>query len=551
MIVMLRPLVVATLLSVIPLVPAMQQPSVLHISVVLVDAERKATPVPRLVLLVSDNPSSAPPRRIVTKLDGTADVQLRPGNYTIESDQPVVFHGKAYQWSQTVDVAAGRDGSLALTADNAETVTASTPAGTPALEADPLSLLLQWQGSVIGIWTPTTHASGVLVDANGLITTNQRAVGGATTVEAQITASLKVTARVLVADATRDVAVLWIDPKAVASLLPLPLECARTDRPRVVKGQSISTIGAPLLQPIGTTSGTANRVDTHSIDTDLDLATGSTGGPVFGGGGLVGITSAMDPQDDTDTSWRVDARVVPIDDVCAVVAAAEQKMKDASPPSGDPLPLEPERPFPADVLKGAAQRGAGSLNPYQMSSSDFDITFITPIHTYAAQSQADASWRRGRGGSPATADAPFVRPLMEFGSWSKYVAEFPPVVLVRVTPRLVEGFWTKVARGAAYTQGVGLPPMKRLKSGFSRMRTYCGDAEVTPIHPFTIEHRVSDDTIDEGLYVFDPGALGPSCNGVRIVLYSEKEPARGDTRVVDPKIIQQVWEAFAPYRALK
>ncbi len=138
---------------------------------------------------------------------------------------------------------------------------------------------------------------------------------------------------------------------------------------------------------------------------------------------------------------------------------------------------------------------------------------------------------------------------MDFGNWSEYVADVPPVLLIRVTPKMVEGFWTTVARGAARTQGVALPPIKHFKSGFSRMRVFCGDAEVTPIHPFKLEQRVSEsDAIYEGLYVFDPGALGPHCGTVKLVLYSEKEPAKGDTRLVDPKVLQQIWQDFAPYR---
>ena len=145
-----------------------------------------------------------------------------------------------------------------------------------------------------------------------------------------------------------------------------------------------------------------------------------------------------------------------------------------------------------------------------------------------------------------------VRPLIDFGNWSEYVADFPPVLLLRVTPRLVEGFWTTVARGAASTQGVSLPPIKRFKSGFSRMRVFCGEKEVTPIHPFKLEHRVSEsDVVAEGLYVFDPGALGPQCGTVKLVLYSEKEPDKASSRVVDPKVIQQVWQDFEAYRALK
>jgi len=82
------------------------------------------------------------------------------------------------------------------------------------------------------------------------------------------------------------------------------------------------------------------------------------------------------------------------------------------------------------------------------------------------------------------------------------------------------------------------------------MRVFCGDAEVTPIHPFKLEQRISEsDAIHEGLYVFDPGALGPHCGTVKLVMYSEKDPEKGDTRVVDPRVLEQIWQDFAPYRA--
>ena len=84
---------------------------------------------------------------------------------------------------------------------------------------------------------------------------------------------------------------------------------------------------------------------------------------------------------------------------------------------------------------------------------------------------------------------------MDFGRWSDYVADYPPPVLfVRVTPRLVEGFWKMVARGAAQTQGMSLPPMKHFKAGFARMQAFCGNTEVTPIHPFVLERPISDRT---------------------------------------------------------
>jgi hypothetical protein len=116
----------------------------------------------------------------------------------------------------------------------------------------------------------------------------------------------------------------------------------------------------------------------------------------------------------------------------------------------------------------------------------------------------------------------------------------------------VENFWAKVARGAAQTQGMALPPIKRFTAGFLRMRAFCGDAEVTPIHPFKLERRVSEtEAIYEGLYVFDPGAFGPHCATARLVLHSEKEPEKADTRPIDATVLQQIWRDFEPYRAPK
>ncbi len=139
---MVRALAFATLLSVLPQTAANQPLSVLHIKIVLVDPDGKDTPVPRHPLLISDNPASAAPRRIVTALDGTADVQLRPGSYTVESDKPVAFHGKAYRWTQILTVRAGRESTLELTAKNAEVeaITASNSASAAAIETDPLTL---------------------------------------------------------------------------------------------------------------------------------------------------------------------------------------------------------------------------------------------------------------------------------------------------------------------------------------------------------------------------------------------------------------------------
>jgi S1-C subfamily serine protease len=522
--------------------------AVLHITVTVADAAGNATPVPRHALLISDNPATAEPRQILTRLDGTVDVTLRAGSYIIESDRPVVFHGTAYRWTQTVDIAAGRNAALALTTANAEVEAATATPG--SADDDAAFLLPQLNESVVGLWTPTTHASGVLVDANGLIVTNQRVVGTATVVEVQLSPSVKVPAQVLVADTAKDVAVLWMDAATARSLRPAPLSCDQPPAAPMAVGQALVAIGVSQLQEKEIISATVGAIEADAIASDLTPAAGSLGGPVFTTRGeFVGITSTVP---ETAANARRDTRVVQRRDVCDVVRTASRTMAQAAPPSATHLPVEPVKPFPTQVLAEATARRAGSLNPYVVPGAAFEAAFITPIATFGTQYQAELLRARSGSGGRQTGDSGRpANPLLEFSNWSDYVGAFPPVLLVRVTPRLTESFWTTVGRIAAMSQGVALPPIKRFRTGFSRLRTYCGDVEVTPIHPFKLERRVSEtDAIYEGLYVYDPAALGPHCGSVKLVMYSDKEPDKGDTRVVDPGIVQQVWQDFAPYRAL-
>jgi len=543
---MLRALTLATLIVVLDVAPG-QALRVLHVKVTLTNAARVSMPVPHHALLISDNPATSAPRRVVTTSDGTADVRLPPGNYTIESDEPFLFEGKGYQWTQTVDITAERDVVLELTAPNADVgaapASSSSPASSPASnENDPSLLLPQWKDSVVAVWTSESRASGFVVDAAGLVVTSRRVIGNATAMDVQLTPSVKVAARVLVADRTRDVVVLWIDPAATASMRPVPLNCADASKPgskpSFAERQKVVTIGAPLRGQKELSSGELVRVEPRNTAANFRLAPGSTGGPVFSsGGGVVGLSSLVN---DEDERRRRDARIVPIDDVCEAVGVAEKAMQTAQRPAATRLPVEPLRPFPADALDAAAKGRAGNLTLYQISSSDFDIAFLTPVLVSA--SQRNAQQTNTRAGTQAAA-------ATDFGDWSDYFADVPPVLAIRVTPKLAESFWTTVARGAAYTQGVALPPIKHFKPGFSRLRVFCGDAEVTPIHPFVLERRVSEtDAIREGLYVFDPQALGPHCKSVKLVLSSEKAPAASDSRTVDPPMIERIWQDFAPYR---
>ena len=155
-----------------------------------------------------------------------------------------------------IDIVAGRDDVLELTAANAEigAPPAATASGAP-VEASLSSMLIQWEDSVVALWTPVAHASGFVIDAGGLVVTSQRAIGTATSIEVQLAADVKVPANVLASDAGKMSPLLFVAPALAASLRPVPLGCEQAAKPTVKEGDEVVTIGAPLRQPKAPSSG--------------------------------------------------------------------------------------------------------------------------------------------------------------------------------------------------------------------------------------------------------------------------------------------------------
>ena len=120
---MFRLLVVAVMLVLWSPSASGQAQGVLRIHVTLPDADGQPAAVAHHRLLISDNPATALPREVVTSRDGSAVVTLPPGNYTVESDTPFVVRGKAYAWWKMLDVPAGRETVIELTAADAEVET--------------------------------------------------------------------------------------------------------------------------------------------------------------------------------------------------------------------------------------------------------------------------------------------------------------------------------------------------------------------------------------------------------------------------------------------
>jgi hypothetical protein len=451
-----------------------------------------------------------------------------------------------------VEVVSGREVWVHLTSANAEVVAgpavgtdpASTAAAASRPETDPSFLFAKWQDSVMAVWSPTSRASGFVVDERGLIATSRRAIGDAGAVQVQLPDGVKVAGRVVFADPLSEAAMIWIDPGSISGRTALPLQCPPARTPSLAEGEEISTIVAPLGRPTDTTWGEVTGFSPRAIETDLRLSFGAAGGPTFNASGaVVGLTS---PRGDAGGGRQREALVVRAGVLCEARSAAQARMEGATPPPAAHLPVEPAQPFPAEALARIAKDG-GPPAWLTASSSDFDVVFLSPLTVYRAQQRGD----RTGGASPRGPEVEArIGTVTEFGDWSEYFANVPPVLAVRVTPRMVEGFWKRLGREAARTQGAVLPAFKDFKTNFVRLRASCAGRDVAPIHPFVLEHRLADTAvIREGLYVFGPDAFGPQCGTVTLSLYSERAPQTADTITIDATLIERLWQELAPYRA--
>jgi hypothetical protein len=94
----------------------------------------------------------------------------------------------------------------------------------------------------------------------------------------------------------------------------------------------------------------------------------------------------------------------------------------------------------------------------------------------------------------------------------------------------------------------------KFKNGFQKMRLICGGKEIEPIDPGRSEFELTDfrgrvvDTTYQGRYTYPPEAISPSCGGMTLQIFSEKDPVTPITKTLDAETINRVWNDFEPYR---
>jgi S1-C subfamily serine protease len=147
-----------------------------------------------------------------------------------------------------------------------------------------------------GFWALAGQGSGIIIDTQGNILTNNHVVEGATSVEVVIDENT-VEGTVMGTDEIHDLAIVKVDASAVAGITPLQLG----DSSSVQAGEMAIAIGSPYgltdTVTVGVVSGLNRSINdlTGMIQTDATLNPGNSGGPLLNDQGeIIGINTAIE-----------------------------------------------------------------------------------------------------------------------------------------------------------------------------------------------------------------------------------------------------------------
>jgi S1-C subfamily serine protease len=364
----------------------------------------------------------------------------------------------------------------------------------------------QLQASVLTVWSEFGSGIGFIISEKGLVLTSQHVIGPSEYLAVQFDRNRKIPAKLLAADPLTDVAVLWINLAAIPDAGVAPLADSERDQPSVVEGERVVTIGSPLHARKVFTTGIANKVDKRSIVSDITLNRADSGGPLFNSAGeAAGITTFLRP----DVSGPGVYGILRIEQTFPLIEEARKKMKRLSAPLARFLPVDPSEPFPLDAIKTVPAATNFDMTRYSFDLDDFSVLVMTPTvrHRLATAAQGEA-----------------LAAFEELRSWANYISASKPVLFIYVAPSSGES-----------------------RADFYKMRLFCGDREVEPIHPAKAARVRAQEVTFRGIYAYSPTAISADCGTVELEIDSAGNPHKVRAKKLDRKLIARVDDDFSPY----
>ena len=493
----------------------------LKVQVVLIDKDLNLKPVPKFSFLLQKLPADPSAQAIALKtgLDGIVESDVAAGRYQLATPNPVEFQGNKYSWKLALTLAPPRQ-TLELSNDNATItpVAAAAPDGGGELT----TLFERFKNAVVTVRADAGDGTGFFVDGEGLILTNAHVVENSPYLAVQFDPQRKVIAQLLASDPEKDLAVLRVNLSAFPGAVITKLARSAGDKPPVVEGQRVFTIGSPFGKEKTLTMGVVSKIEAHEIYSDISVNPGNSGGPLFDyQGQAVGVTAAR--------RERL-SRIIRIEDAGAILAQAKAKTTGQAPPSSALLPVEPVDWFPVDSMKDMFQGTGPDPRDYFFGEGAFKVWMLTPPVRFWLEHEDELKAAKKKsqrsGGNEETENAELLQQAQRYR----------PVITIRAVPEFSQMFKIK------------------FKTDFSRMRLLCDGKEIAPVHPgrvkillFNLKREVTDTTYG-GLYTYLADSIPANCTAASLEIYSEKDPAQPLVHAVEPGILSRVRADFEPYR---
>ncbi len=550
--------------------PAHSQSRVLgkvSIKVTLNDNEKTADLVQNFGLVVkklnNDSPDVAISAiRVKTTADGSVSLSLIPGDYVVESEKPLIVNGKSYEWSVKLKVESGSTALVELDNKNT-TITGADDALRRGRIVDEDDLLQVLSDGVVNVQGELAQGTGSIVDSTGLILTSQHVIERSKELRVQFDGSKKVAAKLIAEDSDLDLAVLWVDLSTCSSCKGLAMAEARSESNTVLDGARVFTISSPLTQNKTLTKGTLRNTG-DGIKADFKIARFDSGAPVFNAvGEMVGVLKFVDPNGTRSGT----SGVIRIQDSQVLLAKARQMIKEATAlPSAEILPTEPGDSYPAEVLKTKVDLKTFRTKAYEADFGEYQLTMITPVLKHYLIEKNRIAFEKQR--KKIEKDGVMTTPVMtnsfyELRNWGDYVNQMKPVVHLLVVPEVSatgkSTFLSLLTLGVGLMSGgpMMLPADFKFKADFEEMSLTCDGKNITPIQRGKIEFikslssylKVKQRTAYAGVYTYSAETFAPDkCKVMNLQVVSQQSPTKPEIRAVDPRMVQQVWSDFEPYR---
>lgn len=414
----------------------------------------------------------------------------------------------------------------------------------------------------------TTHGSGFLVDAEGLILTNSHVVNEAgENIRVRFGPGEVLQAALVENDRAADVAIIRVNLKNVKNYMVLPLFTPPKDEPLVMVGEKVIAIGSPIKWETlekTLTEGVVGKYEGDTIRHDASINGGNSGGPLLNfDGQVVGINTFGN----SDRGPSI-AGTISISKALPALESAKQKLKSLSTPSESFLADIPKHAYPSEVFtRFDAETEREILKKTKLMTLDttsFTVQINTPIALYRALKHhenitlAERKKRAARKKFNITEDELETKNEIKDWDYKK------PVVSIFVKPKASQTIGSALAQGlvaglVSYQAAMAIPSKFVYRKDFLRLslkdsndKGIC-DPYLSTRRPFTNEEVQSlglgtTILIDKsyiGVYEFD-GKCFDRTEPIKLVI--ETEGDKGNiTFTLKDTLKQVILDDFKPY----